>query len=77
MARALRIGQDHQVTIIRFITANTIEHVIIFIRGVLHSDLQPQQSSVLNRQKTKTRLAGGGFGSEKVKDSLVSLAYLI
>jgi SNF2 family DNA or RNA helicase len=27
MARALRIGQDHQVTIIRFITENTIEHV--------------------------------------------------
>lgn len=25
----------------------------------------------MNRQKTKTRLAGGGFGKDKLKDSLV------
>jgi hypothetical protein len=27
----------------------------------------------MNRQKQKTALAGGGFGKEKLQDSLVSL----
>jgi SWI/SNF-related matrix-associated actin-dependent regulator of chromatin subfamily A3 len=76
IARAQRFGQTKQVVCIRYVMKGTIEQVRSFISSdtFMYSaaDILGFKSDVLNRQRHKTALAGGGFKSQKMHDSLVS-----
>lgn len=76
IARAQRFGQTKQVVCVRYVMTGTIEQVRIpFYLGIsmlLAVNVRDVQSDVLNRQVRKTALAGGGFQTQKMHDSLVS-----
>jgi SNF2 family DNA or RNA helicase len=66
--RALRLDQTKQVTILRYITQDTVEEEslkreIPSLIRVVGVPLILPQSSVLSRQTHKLDLAGGGFSS--------------